>query len=107
MALSASWYFIHTVAFLLLLSFTVRAHPILALRFLIVVLSAYKQMRAQSKDVLCDIGEDNFDKAFSFLRPGMSRIYYQTTSPSHPSVQSYKGTQTLAPGSRRLKCRTH
>ncbi|KAI9444285.1 FAD/NAD(P)-binding domain-containing protein [Lactarius indigo] len=38
-------------------------------RFLIVVLSAYKQMRAQSKDVLCDIGEDNFDKAFSFLRP--------------------------------------
>lgn len=38
-------------------------------RFLIVVLSAYKQMRAQSKNVLCDIGEDNFDKAFSFLRP--------------------------------------
>ncbi|KAI0264704.1 hypothetical protein BC834DRAFT_1042243 [Gloeopeniophorella convolvens] len=38
-------------------------------RFLIVVLSAYKQMRAQSKDVLCDIGEDNFDKAFAFLRP--------------------------------------
>ncbi|KAH9174675.1 hypothetical protein EDB89DRAFT_458615 [Lactarius sanguifluus] len=44
-------------------------------RFLIVVLSAYKQMRAQSKDVLCDIGEDNFDKAFSFLRPGMGQIY--------------------------------
>ncbi|KAI0251931.1 hypothetical protein BJV78DRAFT_399245 [Lactifluus subvellereus] len=38
-------------------------------RFLIVVLSAYKQMRTQSKDVLCDVGEDNFDKAFSFLRP--------------------------------------
>jgi hypothetical protein len=28
-------------------------------------------MRAQSKNVLCDIGEDNFDKAFYFLRPGI------------------------------------
>ncbi len=28
-------------------------------------------MRAQSKDVLCDVGEDNFDKAFYFLRPGI------------------------------------
>jgi hypothetical protein len=80
--------------------------PILALRFLIVVLSAYKQMRAQSKDVLCDIGEDNFDKAFSFLRPGMSHIYKHTSS-SHRFMQSYKGTQTLAPGFPRLKYRTH
>ena len=39
-------------------------------RFLVVVLSAYKQMRSQSTDVLSDVGEDNFDKAFSFLRPG-------------------------------------
>lgn len=38
-------------------------------RFLIVVLSAYKQIRAQSTDVLSDIDEDNFDKAFKFLRP--------------------------------------
>ncbi|KAI0674899.1 FAD/NAD-P-binding domain-containing protein [Trametes maxima] len=38
-------------------------------RFLIVVLSAYKQIRAQSEGVLADIEEDNFDKAFSFLRP--------------------------------------
>jgi hypothetical protein len=43
---------------------------IVALRFLIVVLSAYKQIRAQSKDVLCDVGEDNFNRAFDFLRPG-------------------------------------
>jgi hypothetical protein len=62
--------------------------PILLLRFLIVVLSAYKQMRAQSKNVLCDIGEDNFDKAFSFLRPGMNRISNQT-SPSHPFIHSH------------------
>ncbi|CCM00155.1 uncharacterized protein FIBRA_02183 [Fibroporia radiculosa] len=38
-------------------------------RFLVVVLSAYKQIRAQSTNVLCDIDEDNFDKAFAYLRP--------------------------------------
>ncbi|KAG6866218.1 hypothetical protein C0991_007243 [Blastosporella zonata] len=35
----------------------------------VVVLSAYKQIRAQNTDVLCDIDEDNYDRAFSFLRP--------------------------------------
>lgn len=35
-----------------------------------VVLSAYKQIRAQSTDVLSDIDEDNYDRAFAFLRPG-------------------------------------
>ncbi|CDO75697.1 hypothetical protein BN946_scf184585.g10 [Trametes cinnabarina] len=38
-------------------------------RFLIVVLSAYKQIRAQSEDVLADVDEGNFDRAFAFLRP--------------------------------------
>ncbi|KAI0280415.1 FAD/NAD(P)-binding domain-containing protein [Russula aff. rugulosa BPL654] len=38
-------------------------------RFLLVVLGAYKQIRAQSEDVLSDVGENNFDKAFNFLRP--------------------------------------
>ncbi|KAI0829757.1 hypothetical protein BC628DRAFT_1358581 [Trametes gibbosa] len=38
-------------------------------RFLIVVLSAYKQIRCQSDGVLADVDEANFDKAFSFLRP--------------------------------------
>ena len=41
-------------------------------RFLIVVLSAYKQIRSQSENVLADIDEDNFDKAFEFFRPGKS-----------------------------------
>jgi len=40
------------------------------LRFQVVVLSAYKQIRAQSDDILSDIDEDNYDRAFSFLRPG-------------------------------------
>ena len=40
-------------------------------RFQVVVFSAYKQMRAQSDDILSDINEDNYDRAFSFLRPGM------------------------------------
>ncbi|VDB92353.1 unnamed protein product [Peniophora sp. CBMAI 1063] len=38
-------------------------------RFLVVVLSAYKQMRSQSADVLNDVGENNFDRAFRTLRP--------------------------------------
>ncbi|TFY60324.1 hypothetical protein EVG20_g7463 [Dentipellis fragilis] len=38
-------------------------------RFLVVVLSAYKQIRAQNMDVLSDVGEDNFDKAFASIRP--------------------------------------
>ncbi|KAJ7072617.1 FAD binding domain-containing protein [Mycena amicta] len=38
-------------------------------RFQVVVLSAYKQIRSQSDDVLSDINEDNFDRAFAYLRP--------------------------------------
>ncbi|KAI0783000.1 hypothetical protein C8Q75DRAFT_482022 [Abortiporus biennis] len=38
-------------------------------RFLVVVLSAYKQIRAQSTNILADIEHENFDKAFEFLRP--------------------------------------
>jgi len=38
-------------------------------RFLVVVLSAYKQIRSQSTNVLGDISEDNFDRAFACLRP--------------------------------------
>ncbi|KIL62531.1 hypothetical protein M378DRAFT_165552 [Amanita muscaria Koide BX008] len=38
-------------------------------RFQVVVLSAYKQIRAQNVEVLSDISEDNYDRAFAFLRP--------------------------------------
>ncbi|KIM79851.1 hypothetical protein PILCRDRAFT_547145 [Piloderma croceum F 1598] len=38
-------------------------------RFLVVVLSAYKQMRAQNRSVLSDFDEDNFDRAFDIIRP--------------------------------------
>ena len=55
---------------------------IVTLRFLVVVLSAYKQIRAQSKDVLCDVGEDNFNKAFHFLRPGIDHTHRRIT-PTH------------------------
>lgn len=37
-----------------------------------VVMGAYKQMRAQNEPVLSDISEDNFDRAFDFLKPGKS-----------------------------------
>ncbi|KAF9268721.1 FAD/NAD(P)-binding domain-containing protein [Marasmius fiardii PR-910] len=38
-------------------------------RFQLVVLSAYKQLRAQDLDVLSDVDEDNYDRAFAFIRP--------------------------------------
>ncbi|KAJ6454553.1 putative halogenase [Mycena vitilis] len=38
-------------------------------RFLIVVLGIYKQIQAQDSTVLSDVDEDNFDRAFVFLRP--------------------------------------
>lgn len=50
-------------------------------RFLVVVLSAYKQIRAQSVHVLADIDEDNFDKAFAFFRPGASPLCLARPTP--------------------------
>jgi hypothetical protein len=41
-------------------------------RFLVVVLSAYKQMTAQKENILSDIDEDNFDRAFKLFRPGVT-----------------------------------
>ena len=48
-------------------------------RFLLVVLSALKQIRKQYEPVLSDFDEEGFDKAFSFFRPSM-------LFPSHHSV---------------------
>ena len=45
-------------------------HVVVLYRFLVVVLSAYKQIRSQNVPVLSDIKDENFDKAFAFLRPG-------------------------------------
>ncbi|KAF7359992.1 hypothetical protein MVEN_00726300 [Mycena venus] len=47
-------------------------------RFLIVVLGVYKQMHAQGSDVLSDIHEDNFDRAFESIRPGRIFLVQQT-----------------------------
>jgi len=38
-------------------------------RFLLVVMSAYKQIRNQSTAILADVDEVNFDRAFDILRP--------------------------------------
>ncbi|TRM63298.1 hypothetical protein BD626DRAFT_36172 [Schizophyllum amplum] len=38
-------------------------------RFLFVVLGIYKQIKAQEEPVMFDVDEDNFDRAFQFLRP--------------------------------------
>ena len=42
-------------------------------RFLLVVLSAYKQIHSQNEPILSDLGEDNLDQAFARFRP--SKIY--------------------------------
>ena len=47
-------------------------------RFLLVVLSAYKQMQNQDNHVLSDFGEDNFDRAFDFFKPGTLNICHQS-----------------------------
>jgi len=39
------------------------------LRFMLVVLSAYRQIRSQEEPVLTDIDEDSFDRAFALFRP--------------------------------------
>ncbi|KDQ15003.1 hypothetical protein BOTBODRAFT_300218 [Botryobasidium botryosum FD-172 SS1] len=38
-------------------------------RWLLVVMSAYKQMRASNEPVLADVDEESFDRAFDFFRP--------------------------------------
>ncbi|KAF5384531.1 hypothetical protein D9757_006465 [Collybiopsis confluens] len=43
-------------------------------RFQLVVLSAYKQLRDQQMNILTDIDEENYDRAFAFLRPGNAEM---------------------------------
>lgn len=49
-------------------------------RFLLVVLSAYRQITSQSVPVLSDIQEDNFDRAFDFIKPGTSPFHCRALS---------------------------
>ncbi|KAJ6604011.1 putative halogenase [Mycena sp. CBHHK59/15] len=50
-------------------------------RFLLVVLSIYRQINSQAAPVLSDVDEDNFDRAFDFLRP-----IIQGTADADPAV---------------------
>lgn len=58
-------------------------------RFLIVVLSAYKQVNQQHAPVLQDLDEDSFDRAFDLLRPGKysSNIYRNSEGSSAVVLQ--------------------
>jgi hypothetical protein len=49
-----------------------RIEDYLSSSFLLVVLSAYHQMRSQKAPVLSNTDEDNFDRAFEHFRPSMS-----------------------------------
>jgi len=59
-------------------------------RFQLVVLSAYKQIRAQSLDILTDIDEDNYDRAFQFLRPGKTRFQRLKGTPIFKPTKLYR-----------------
>jgi hypothetical protein len=56
-------------------------------RFFFVVMSAYKQIRSQTIDVLSDVDEDNFDRAFDIIRPGLFFSYISALIGSSPSLQ--------------------
>lgn len=68
-----------------------RVRLILSIRFQIVVLSAYKQITAQSSNVLADIGEENYDRAFGFIRPGKLTSKSFTLQHNSTYVFSYMG----------------
>lgn len=46
------------------------------IRFLVVVWAVYKQMKSQTAPILAEVDEDNFDRAFDFLRPGAYSVLF-------------------------------
>ncbi|KLO13011.1 FAD/NAD-binding domain-containing protein [Schizopora paradoxa] len=56
------------------------------IRFLVVVLSAYKQIRNQTEPVLSDFDEDNFDRAFSVFRPVIQGTADVTAKPNREEL---------------------
>lgn len=68
MAFVQGWRGIHSVGGFLRTSIIGLLYPLF--RFLFVVLGTYKQIRNQSANVMSDVDEDNFDRAFDILRPG-------------------------------------
>lgn len=55
-------------------------------RFLIVVLSAYKQMRAQQSPILQDVDEENFDRAFALIRPRERSLFVTKRTGTHYEI---------------------
>ena len=62
-------------------------------RFLLVVLSALKQIRKQEEPILSDWDEEGFDRAFAFFRPSMYLTYW-FLSGTDPLFQSSKDQPT-------------
>ncbi len=59
------------------------------LRFLLVVLSAYQQIRHQNEPVLSTEKEDNFDRAFDFFRPSTQFSSVEFSLCTHNVMCSY------------------
>ncbi|KAF7359930.1 FAD/NAD P-binding domain-containing protein [Mycena venus] len=64
-------------------------------RFLLVVLAIYKQINSQASAILSDVNEDNFDRAFDFLRPIVQGA--ADTDPSVTDVVVQRTIDFLAP----------
>ncbi|KAL8941209.1 MAG: hypothetical protein Q9216_002386 [Gyalolechia sp. 2 TL-2023] len=55
-------------------------------RFLLVVLSAYKQMRRQDQSILSGVDADNFDEAFNAFKPIIQGTADTTSTVSHVNM---------------------
>ncbi|KIJ58602.1 hypothetical protein HYDPIDRAFT_176510 [Hydnomerulius pinastri MD-312] len=88
-------------------------------RFLLVVLGTYQQIRSQTVPIMSDVDEDNFDRAFSLIRPviqgtadvgrvvsedelqktmGFCRHIFAPTDPEmHSAVNTRLGSEILSP----------
>ncbi|KAF3770026.1 hypothetical protein M406DRAFT_335784 [Cryphonectria parasitica EP155] len=64
-------------------------------RFLMVVISAYQQMRNQKEPVLSELGEDNFDRAFSFFKPVIQGTADATKKMRTRQRERGKGTKKM------------
>lgn len=49
-------------------------------RFQMVVLSAYEQIRATRFDILNDVDEDGYERAFTSIRPGKNDVLVRACS---------------------------
>lgn len=62
-------------------------------RYMMVVLAAYRQLTSQNEPVLSDVDEDNYDRAFEFIKPGRRKRHKDSrTSDPNAVIQGTADT---------------